>query len=236
MYFKSEDFNNKLYDAIVSRGLSLGSVNQYGQVCIQTAVCKAQGLKGTQPANVAPRIAEFITELNDCGWTTEKARAKALQPIGLAQLDTTDELHANVFFAVWLNKFFTKFVFVWCADVLPENPQLNGSKVEWLQTLQDTFLQVAQNQEKIDEVEGKFYLSQAYNFMAIACDKLKKEHAKVALKQKINGLEIMCAVRRIHMALKVLQKARHFNNNDFLNEVAHITLDTLNGTKALYKK
>ena len=75
---------------IISHGLiaGLGSAAP-GHMCIEAAVCLALGEPfSDSPSCVAKPDREFAININDCSWSSPEARAHALLPLALAQLET----------------------------------------------------------------------------------------------------------------------------------------------------
>jgi hypothetical protein len=85
--FDVNTFNVSAFDAILARGLSYGLGETNGQMCIEAAICSVLGLPhGDDPGCVASVVRSFKISLNDSSWSSEKARAKGLRDLGLAQL------------------------------------------------------------------------------------------------------------------------------------------------------
>jgi hypothetical protein len=81
--------DEKILDIYFSRGLLIGSGNSDGQVCIEAAIALASGESlNDSPACVSPIDREFWISLNDAPWSSPEARAEALRPAVIPQLDT----------------------------------------------------------------------------------------------------------------------------------------------------
>jgi hypothetical protein len=86
---------------IVLQGLcsGLGVTQQPGYVCIEQAVCLAMGLEnvGDEPPCVAQEIRLGKMALNDKNWLSNKARAKGLLKVGIAQLGSKGIVDGKAF-------------------------------------------------------------------------------------------------------------------------------------------
>jgi hypothetical protein len=80
----------------VDAGLCLGAGRpEPGKMCVEAAVCFALGLPhGDQPTCVGGAVRAFKIGLNDSRWSSDKARARGLRKIAVAQLgsDTIDQV------------------------------------------------------------------------------------------------------------------------------------------------
>lgn len=93
-----EEFQER-YDKLLKRGLSCG-LSDGNQVCIEAAVFCAMEKDGDVDALIANRqvqdspkcvdeeVASIKIALNDATWRSEKARARGLYRVGIAQLGT----------------------------------------------------------------------------------------------------------------------------------------------------
>ncbi len=79
---------------IIDQGLCSGLGKQEpGQMCIEAAVCYAMGLPhGDNPPCVAPSVRALKIQLNDSGWSSNKARAKGMRRLAIVQLGTVGEI------------------------------------------------------------------------------------------------------------------------------------------------
>lgn len=84
---------------IVDAGLVKGVGNQKaGQMCVEAAVCFALGLPhGDDPACVSRALRSLKIKLNDSNWSSDKARAKGLRRLAVAQLGSRDTLDDTEF-------------------------------------------------------------------------------------------------------------------------------------------
>lgn len=75
---------------IVDQGLSSGlGVNKPGQMCVEAAVCYAQGLPhGDKPTCVNDVLRKFKIVLNDAQWSSKNARAQGMRKLAVLQLGT----------------------------------------------------------------------------------------------------------------------------------------------------
>lgn len=73
---------------VVDQGLCSGVGKPVpGQMCVEAAVCYAQGLPhGDSPSCVGEAVRRFKISLNDKGWSSNAARAKGLRRVAVAQL------------------------------------------------------------------------------------------------------------------------------------------------------
>lgn len=76
----------------VKRGLVCGLGEPTpGKMCVEAAICYAYGLPhGDHPPCVEGTIADLKIELNDQEWSSDRARAKGLLKIAIAQLGSKD--------------------------------------------------------------------------------------------------------------------------------------------------
>ena len=83
----TETIARKVLDTI-DAGLSSGVGNpKPGEMCVEAAVCYALGLPhGDDPECVSRAVRSLKITLNDKQWSSNKARAKGLRRLGLAQL------------------------------------------------------------------------------------------------------------------------------------------------------
>jgi hypothetical protein len=89
----NEELVRRLID-VVKPGLSHGlGEAKPGMMCVEAAVCYAYGLPhGDNPPCVNSVVRAYKIRLNDSGWSSNKARAKGMLPLAIAQLgsDTLD--------------------------------------------------------------------------------------------------------------------------------------------------
>ncbi len=86
------------FDAILKRGLCTGLGTPTGQMCIEAAITQAMDLPfNDEPKCVEENIRTFKIALNDQKWSTEKARAKGLRNIGIAQIGSKGVVDGKVF-------------------------------------------------------------------------------------------------------------------------------------------
>ena len=73
---------------VVDHGLVLGvGAPIPGQMCVEAAVCFALGLPhGDDPSCVGRAVRAFKIQLNDSRWSSDKARAKGMRRVAIAQL------------------------------------------------------------------------------------------------------------------------------------------------------
>lgn len=112
--FNIKQFDVKLYDKILRRGLSFGPGGRWpeeeevdlkhangpgkGQMCIEAAICAVLEYDSEdQPKCVTKEIINFKIELNDSYWSSPKARAKGLRDLGLAQLGSRGVITGSQF-------------------------------------------------------------------------------------------------------------------------------------------
>lgn len=82
------DFNFDMLRDIFSRGLTEG-LGTRDSTCVEGAIALAMGEGLTdQPSCVAPADRDWAIVINDGPWSSPQARAEALLPIALAQIDT----------------------------------------------------------------------------------------------------------------------------------------------------
>lgn len=86
----------------VDAGLCNGKgVRKPGEMCVEAAVCYAMGLPhGDRPTCVAACVREFKIRLNDSRWSSNKARAKGLRRIAVAQLGSEGVVDPKKFCAL----------------------------------------------------------------------------------------------------------------------------------------
>jgi hypothetical protein len=84
---------------VVDAGLVKGvGVPEPGKLCVEAAVCYAMGLPhGDDPSCVAPSLRRLKIRLNDSAWSSDKARAKGLRRLAIAQLGSAGALDENEF-------------------------------------------------------------------------------------------------------------------------------------------
>ena len=87
--------------SVIDAGLCHGKgVPTPGQMCVEAAVCYGLGLPfDDDPECVEPAIRSFKISLNDRGWSSNKARAKGLRRIGIAQLGSKGAVDGKEFAA-----------------------------------------------------------------------------------------------------------------------------------------
>ncbi len=73
---------------VIDAGLVNGvGVAEPGKMCVEAAVCYALGLPhGDDPGCVSATLRRLKIKLNDSSWSSNKARAKGLRRLGVAQL------------------------------------------------------------------------------------------------------------------------------------------------------
>lgn len=78
---------------IISQGLVSGlGEPQPGQLCVEAAICLAMGEPHSdRPSCVALADMTYAIRINDAPWSSPKARADALLPLAIAQLDTAGQ-------------------------------------------------------------------------------------------------------------------------------------------------
>jgi len=75
---------NQILDKGLVNGLGVATP---GKFCVEAAICYALGERhDDKPSCVNPYIADFKIELNDCQWSSNKARAEGLRKLAIAQL------------------------------------------------------------------------------------------------------------------------------------------------------
>lgn len=82
--------------ALVDKGLVSGLGDPVpGQMCVEAAVAYASGEDhNDNPSCVNPKLASVKIALNDdCGWESDKARAKGLRRVAIAQLGSKGKLN-----------------------------------------------------------------------------------------------------------------------------------------------
>jgi len=85
--FDVSTFDVPRFDAILSRGLSVGVGEREGQMCIEAAICTVLDLPhGDDPQCVTKSVRSFKISLNDREWSSPTARSTGLRDLGLAQL------------------------------------------------------------------------------------------------------------------------------------------------------
>ena len=84
---------------VVDAGLVVGIGDpEPGKMCVEAAVCYALGLPhGDDPACVAPVLRSLKIRLNDSNWSSDRARAKGLRRLALAQLGSAGSLDESKF-------------------------------------------------------------------------------------------------------------------------------------------
>lgn len=77
---------------VVDCGLVKGvGVQKPGEMCIEAAVCFAFGRPhGDQPPCVGDSVREFKINLNDCPWSSDKARGDGMRKLASAQLGSNE--------------------------------------------------------------------------------------------------------------------------------------------------
>jgi hypothetical protein len=83
----------------VDKGLTRGLGNPSpGNMCVEAAVCYALGLPhGDDPACVSRALRSLKICLNDSNWSSNKARAKGMRRLAVAQLGSAGELDEKEF-------------------------------------------------------------------------------------------------------------------------------------------
>lgn len=87
---------------VVNKGLVSGLGDPTpGKMCVEAAVCYAMGLDhDDQPPCVDETLRDFKINLNDSlYWLNDKARAKGLVRLAIAQLGTKDNFNVDVFYS-----------------------------------------------------------------------------------------------------------------------------------------
>ncbi len=81
----------KVY-SLVSKGLVKGiGQPEPGKLCVEAAICLALDLPhGDEPSCVGAQDRSFSIALNDANWSSEKARAKGLKRLSVAQLGSSE--------------------------------------------------------------------------------------------------------------------------------------------------
>jgi hypothetical protein len=84
--------------SVVDAGLCSGKgVPEPGKMCVEAAVCFALGLPHSDdPPCVGKAVREFKIQLNDSSWSSDKARARGLRRLAIAQLGS-DSLNQTEF-------------------------------------------------------------------------------------------------------------------------------------------
>lgn len=84
---------------VVDAGLVAGIGDpEPGKMCVEAAVCYALGLPhDDNPACVAPVLRSIQIRLNDSNWSSDRARAKGLRRLALAQLGSAGSLDESEF-------------------------------------------------------------------------------------------------------------------------------------------
>jgi len=84
---------------VVSAGLCSGIGNpNLGEMCAEAAVCYALGLPhGDKPECVSPAVRSFVIGLNDCGWSSNEARANGMRALVIAQLGSAGKIDEMAF-------------------------------------------------------------------------------------------------------------------------------------------
>jgi len=84
---------------VVDAGLCKGKGQPIpGKMCVEAAVCYAFGWPhGDEPKCVAPSLRSLKISLNDCDWSSDRARAIGLRRIAVAQLGTSGTLDEKEF-------------------------------------------------------------------------------------------------------------------------------------------
>jgi hypothetical protein len=96
---------------LAERGFCKGAGSPDGQLCIESAIKLALGEPhGDNPSCVAEPDRAYAIAINDAEWSSTQARAKALLPLGLAQLGTAGKDRS-----VWVQKLAMRTV----REVLP---------------------------------------------------------------------------------------------------------------------
>ena len=85
--------------AVVDAGLCKGmGTPEPGKMCVEAAVNYAMGAEhGDEPACVAPSLRRLKIRLNDSSWSSDKARAKGLRRLAIAQLGSAGHLNEKEF-------------------------------------------------------------------------------------------------------------------------------------------
>lgn len=74
--------------ALINHGLTDGVGNpRPGEMCVEAAICYAlEESHGDNPSCVDDHLRSFKIGLNDCSWSTDKARARGLKRLAIASL------------------------------------------------------------------------------------------------------------------------------------------------------
>ncbi len=85
--------------SVVDAGLVSGIGDPIpGRMCVEAAVCYALGLPhGDEPSCVASALRRLKIRLNDSSWSSDRARAKGLRRLALAQLGSAGTLDEKEF-------------------------------------------------------------------------------------------------------------------------------------------
>jgi hypothetical protein len=123
--FNIFDFDIKKYDKILNRGLCRGMGTRGKNVCIEAAICQVLGLPhDDDPLCVEDNVRELKIDLNDCQWTSMKARAEGLHDLGLAQLGSKGVVDGTKFLKMVQNKIKKEVIPEIILDVFPEDKKL----------------------------------------------------------------------------------------------------------------
>jgi hypothetical protein len=84
---------------VVDAGLVHGmGAPEPGKMCVEAAVCFAMGLPHSdEPTCVAPALRRLKIRLNDSRWSSDRARAKGLRRLAIAQLGSAGALDEKEF-------------------------------------------------------------------------------------------------------------------------------------------
>lgn len=87
----NETLVNKILN-LLSFGLTKGVGNpKPGEMCIEAAICYALGEPhGDDPSCVGSEVKNAKISLNDCEWSSNKARAEGMKKLAIAQLGSID--------------------------------------------------------------------------------------------------------------------------------------------------
>jgi hypothetical protein len=78
-------------DEVLSHGLSKGlGTPEKGKMCVEAAICFSLGEPHSdKPSCVGEAVRKAKIVLNDCGWSSNEARAKGMRNLSIAQLGST---------------------------------------------------------------------------------------------------------------------------------------------------
>jgi hypothetical protein len=112
------------FDEILKRGLRSGAGESAGEIgCIENAVCEAMGLPYSDaPDCVTESIAVFKRGLNDCGWSSNEARAAGLRDLGIAQIGSKGVITDMAFSTLLAERMIRHFIPALFRDVFKDEP------------------------------------------------------------------------------------------------------------------